>query len=85
MVHQLEDHLGVRLLDRSKRPFVLTPEGEVFHEGCRKLVQRYFALEEEWSDLLENRLAPCQVETLILPCGYIGAVATLTAAENPAA
>ena len=47
MVHQLEDHLGVRLLDRSKRPFVLTPEGEVFHEGCRKLVQRYFALEEE--------------------------------------
>ncbi len=47
MVHQLEDHLGVRLLDRSKRPFVLTQEGEVFYEGCRKLVQRYFALEEE--------------------------------------
>ncbi|MFO0816552.1 MAG: LysR family transcriptional regulator [Pirellulales bacterium] len=47
MVHQLEEHLGVKLLDRSKRPFVLTREGEVFHEGCRKLVQRYFALEEE--------------------------------------
>ena len=40
---------------------------------------------EEWSDLLENRLAPCRVQTLILPSGYIGAVATLTAAENPAA
>ena len=47
MVHQLEEHLGVKLLDRWKRPFVLTPEGEIFHEGCRKLVQRYFALEEE--------------------------------------
>ncbi len=47
MVHQLEEHLGVRVLDRSKRPFVLTPEGVVFHEGCRKLVQRYYSLEEE--------------------------------------
>lgn len=47
MVHQLEEHLGVRLIDRSKRPFVLTREGETFYEGCRKLVQRYYALEEE--------------------------------------
>lgn len=47
MVHQLEEHLGVRLLDRSKRPFVLTTEGEVFYEGCRNLVQRYFALQEK--------------------------------------
>jgi DNA-binding transcriptional LysR family regulator len=47
MVHQLEEHLGVRLIDRTKRPFVLTPEGEVYYSGCRKIVQRYFALEEE--------------------------------------
>ena len=47
VVHQLEQRLGVRLIDRSKRPFVLTPEGETYYEGCRKLVQRYFALEEE--------------------------------------
>jgi DNA-binding transcriptional LysR family regulator len=47
MVHQLEEHLGVRLIDRTKRPFVLTPEGEVYYNGCRKIVQRYFALEEE--------------------------------------
>jgi DNA-binding transcriptional LysR family regulator len=25
----------------------LTPEGEVYYEGCRKLVQQYFALEEQ--------------------------------------
>jgi DNA-binding transcriptional LysR family regulator len=47
MVNHLETHLGVKLIDRSKRPFVLTPEGETFYEGCRKLVQRYYALEEE--------------------------------------
>lgn len=47
MVLQLEEHLGVKLIDRSKRPLVATSEGEVFYEGCRKLVQRYQALEEE--------------------------------------
>ena len=47
IVHQLEDSLGVRLIDRSKRPFVLTAEGEVYYEGCRKLVHRYLALVEE--------------------------------------
>lgn len=47
VVHQLEQHLGVKLIDRSKRPFVLTPAGDVYYEGCRKLIQRYQALEEE--------------------------------------
>ena len=46
-VHQLEESLGVKLIDRSKRPFVLTSEGDVYYEGCRKLVQRYYALQEE--------------------------------------
>src|SRR5437762_8507045 len=47
IVNALEEHLGVKLIDRSKRPFVLTPEGEVYYEGCRKVVERYFALEED--------------------------------------
>lgn len=47
VVHQLEERLGVKLIDRSKRPLLLTAEGEVYYEGCRPLVQRYFALEEE--------------------------------------
>lgn len=54
MVHQLEEHLGVRLIDRTKRPFVLTPEGEVYYHGCRKITQRYFALEEEVRTLHEE-------------------------------
>ena len=39
VVNQLEQRLGVKLIDRSKRPFVLTPEGEIYYEGCRKLVR----------------------------------------------
>ena len=46
MVHQLEHRLEVKLIDRSKRPFVLTPEGEVFYNGCRKLVEQYTSLED---------------------------------------
>ena len=47
VVHQLEDYLGVKLFDRSKRPLVLTAAGEMYYDGCRKLVQRFFALEDE--------------------------------------
>lgn len=46
-VLQLEKSLGVRLLDRSKRPFELTPEGEVYFEGCRGLIERYAAVEAQ--------------------------------------
>ncbi|MCH2401943.1 MAG: LysR family transcriptional regulator, partial [Pirellulales bacterium] len=42
-VHQLEEHLGVQLIDRSKRPFVLTAAGSLFSDGSRQLLQRYDA------------------------------------------
>jgi DNA-binding transcriptional LysR family regulator len=51
VVHQLEERMGVRLIDRSKRPFVLTPEGQRFHEGSRVIVQRYDDLEREVKSL----------------------------------
>src|ERR1044072_7920358 len=54
VVNQLEQRLGVKLIDRSKRPFVLTPEGETYYEGCRKLVQRYDALEDQVRTLHEE-------------------------------
>lgn len=47
LVHQLEARLGVKLIDRSKRPFVLTPEGDVYYEGCRGVMERYQALEDK--------------------------------------
>jgi len=47
VVGQLEAHLGVRLIERSKRPLAPTKEGEVFVAGCRRLVAQYDALEDE--------------------------------------
>jgi len=42
---QLEKRLGVKLIDRSKRPVALTPEGQVYYEECRDIVDRYLAVE----------------------------------------
>ncbi|MEX0642817.1 MAG: LysR family transcriptional regulator [Pirellulales bacterium] len=53
VVHQLEERMGVKLIDRSKRPFLLTPEGKRFHEGSRVIVQRYEDLEREVKSLHE--------------------------------
>ena len=47
VVHHLEEQLGVKLLDRSKRPFVLTPEGKRYYDGSLQLVRQYTQLKEE--------------------------------------
>jgi DNA-binding transcriptional LysR family regulator len=47
VVQALEERLGVQLLDRSKRPFELTHEGQRYYDGCREIVKRYLELEEE--------------------------------------
>jgi DNA-binding transcriptional LysR family regulator len=44
-VHQLELRLGVKLIDRSQRPLVLTAHGQVFYEGCRDILERYIEVE----------------------------------------
>jgi DNA-binding transcriptional LysR family regulator len=53
MVQHIEENLGTQLLDRSRRPFVLTSEGERYFEGCLDLLQRYAALEREVRSLHE--------------------------------
>ena len=37
-IQQLEQHLGVTLIDRTKRPFVVTPEGDAFYAACRAML-----------------------------------------------
>jgi len=44
-VHRVEKHFGVQLVDRSKRPFVLTPEGQACYEGFREVLELYDAVE----------------------------------------
>jgi DNA-binding transcriptional LysR family regulator len=64
VVHQLEQRLGVKLIDRSKRPFVLTPEGEIYYEGCRGLVDRYHALEDKIRTLHEEVVGRVRVASI---------------------
>jgi len=44
-VHRMERHFGVQLVDRNKRPFVLTPEGQACYEGFREVLEMYDAAE----------------------------------------
>jgi DNA-binding transcriptional LysR family regulator len=46
-VQQLEEYLQVQLIDRSKRPFLLTAEGIAFHAGCVQLLRQFESLSEE--------------------------------------
>ncbi len=64
IVHQLEGQLGVQLIDRSKRPFVLTAEGEAYYEGCRKLVQGYYLLQERVRGLHEQQDSRVRVASI---------------------
>jgi DNA-binding transcriptional LysR family regulator len=45
VVQNLEERLGVKLIDRSKRPLVPTSHGKIFYDGCKELVGRYLELE----------------------------------------
>ncbi len=46
-VQQIEEDLQVKLIDRSRRPFVLTAEGQTFHSGCLQLLKQFDSLTEE--------------------------------------
>lgn len=40
-VRQLEDELGAQLIDRTKRPFMVTPEGRKFFDACQTLLEGF--------------------------------------------
>jgi DNA-binding transcriptional LysR family regulator len=46
-VQHLEDYLDVQLIDRSKRPFVLTSEGEKFYDGVASLLRQFDSLVDQ--------------------------------------
>jgi DNA-binding transcriptional LysR family regulator len=46
-VHRVEQHFGIQLVDRTKRPFVLTPEGQSCYEGFREVLELYDSVEAQ--------------------------------------
>src|ERR1043165_1895735 len=53
-VRQLEEELGAKLIDRTKRPFMVTPEGRRFFEGCQSLLEHYEKIKAEISQQREG-------------------------------
>src|SRR5262245_39238835 len=51
-VRQLEDELGAQLIDRTKRPFMVTPEGRKFFEACQAMLE---AFEKAKADITEQK------------------------------
>ena len=41
VIAHLESELGFQLIDRKRRPFELTHEGEIYYEGCQKVLSGY--------------------------------------------
>ncbi|MBX3442726.1 MAG: LysR family transcriptional regulator [Planctomyces sp.] len=75
-IQQLEEHLGVTLIDRSQRPLQLTPSGEAYFEGCRKLFDDYRSLEDRVQNLSSKvtgrvRVASIYSVGLLQMVGYV--------------
>lgn len=55
-VHEIERQLGADLLDRSTRPFTLTPAGKLYLDYCRDVLRRHDEFEIELHRL-EQRIS----------------------------
>ena len=86
VVHQLEQHLGVQLLDRSKRPFVLTPAGERYYAGCRQVVRQLTRLEDDVRTFREDHDGQLVVASIYSAgLAHMSAFLRRFSAEHPAA
>jgi len=45
IIQELEERLKGQLIDRSRRPLQLTPLGEAYYAGCKRLLEQYLELE----------------------------------------
>ena len=62
-IQAIEKHLGVTLLQR-KRPLVLTPAGQAFFDGVRKLLDDYRAVEDSVLQFRDRVVGHVQVAAI---------------------
>ncbi|MEC8824211.1 MAG: LysR family transcriptional regulator [Verrucomicrobiota bacterium] len=66
-VRALEDRFGVTLVERGRRNFAVTPEGEVFLKAAREILEAYRSIEEELGamrDIVAGRLTIATVYSI---------------------
>ncbi|MBM4077569.1 MAG: LysR family transcriptional regulator, partial [Planctomycetes bacterium] len=61
IVKSIEEHLGCELLNRSVRPLSLTPEGNIYYDGCRELLDGYRRLEDRVLQRRDKVVGPVRV------------------------
>lgn len=63
-IQHLETAIGARLIDRAKRPFVLTNEGEAYYGGVCEILHRYEAIEADIRSLKEDMSGTVRVAAI---------------------
>ena len=61
IVKSIEEHLGCDVLNRAVRPLELTPEGVIYYDGCRQLLDGYRRLEDRVLQRHDKVLGPVRV------------------------
>ena len=61
IVKSIEEHLGCDLLNRAVRPLELTPEGHIYYDGCRQLLDEYRRLEDRVLQRRDKVVGPVRV------------------------
>jgi DNA-binding transcriptional LysR family regulator len=64
IVLQLEKHLEVQLIDRSRRPLQLTALGQTYYDGCKTLIEQYQELEASIRTSQARQAATVQVAAI---------------------
>ena len=64
IVQQVEEQLGVQLIDRSRRPLEMTAAGRTFCDGVRPLLNDYQRLEDEVRSMGERASAQITVAAI---------------------
>jgi len=64
IVKGLEAHLGCDLLNRAIRPLELTPEGRIYYDGCRELLDGYRRLEDRILQRRDKVVGPVRIASI---------------------
>jgi len=64
IVKAIEEQLGCELLNRAVRPLDLTPEGKIYYDGCRELLDDYRRLEDRILQRRDKVVGPVRVASI---------------------
>lgn len=64
IVKGIEEQLGCDLLNRATRPLDLTPEGRIYYDGCRELLDGYRRLEDRIQQRRDKVVGPVRIAAI---------------------